>query len=210
MPTTSRPSSALRCCADEDPSDEALIVAVACGEAGAEGAFVHRFQHLVYGLAKAIIGDQVQAEDVAEEALTRAWRQAGTFDPHGGSARKWLLRITRNLAVEAVRRERLQPLDHRVVISLGDRGRRLPDEPDDSATQVAESNPVLAGLRQIPSAERRALVLATFYGYAAEDISETDGVSLSEARNRLHSGLTKLRGLLPQAEPLTPATESCI
>jgi RNA polymerase sigma-70 factor (ECF subfamily) len=210
MPATSHPSSALRCCTDEDPSDEALIVAVARGEAGAERAFVHRFQHPVYGLAKAIVGDPTQAEDVAEEALTRSWRQAGTFDPHGGSARTWLLRITRNLAVEAVRRERLQPLDHRVVISLDDRGRRLPDEPDESATPAAESNPVRAGLRQIPPAERRALVLATFYGYAAEDISEADGVPVSEARNRLHSGLTKLRGLLPRAEPVNPATESCV
>jgi RNA polymerase sigma-70 factor (ECF subfamily) len=109
--------------------------------------------------------------------------------------------------VEAVRRNRLQPLDHRVVISLDERGRRLPDE---TATPAEESNPVRAGLRQIPSAERRALVLAAFYGYAANDIGATDGIPVSEARNRLRSGLTKLRGLLPEAEPVNPTTESCV
>jgi RNA polymerase sigma-70 factor (ECF subfamily) len=206
MPATSHPSTALRCCSDEDPSDEALILAVARSDAGAERAFVHRFQHLVYGLAKAIVGDPVQAEDIAEEALTRAWRQAGTFDPHGGSARKWLLRITRTVAVEAVRRGRLQQMDRRVVILPGEPGRRQPDEP----APVEESNPVEAGLRQIPPAERRALVLATFYGYAAKDIGATDGIPVREARNRLRSGLTKLRGLLPQAEPVNPPTESCV
>ena len=206
MPATSHPSTALHCCTDEDPSDEALIVAVARGDTGAERAFVHRFQHLVYGLAKAIVGDPVQAEDIAEEALTRAWRRAGTFDPHGGSARRWLLRITRNVAVEAVRRDRLQPMDQGAVISLDERVRRLPDE----SVPEEESNPVQAGLHQIPSAERRALVLAMFYGYAANDIGAADGIPVSEARNRLRSGLTKLRGLLPQAEPVNPPTESCV
>ena len=206
MPATSQPTTALRCCTDEDPSDEALIVAAARNDAGAERAFVHRFQDPVYGLAKAIVGDPVQAEDIAEEALTRAWRRAGTFDPHGSSARRWLLRITRNVAVEAVRRDRLQPMDQGAVISLDERVRRLPDE----SVPEEESNPVQAGLHQIPSAERRALVLAMFYGYAANDIGAADGIPVSEARNRLRSGLTKLRGLLSHPEPVDPATESCI
>ena len=206
MPATSQPTTALRCCTDEDPSDEALIVAAARNDAGAERAFVHRFQHLVYGLAKAIVGDPVHAEDIAEEALTRAWRQAGAFDPHGGSARKWLLRIARNVAVEAVRRDRLQPLDQHVVITLDDPGRRLPDESAGSQ----KSNPVGPGFRQIPPAERRALLLAMFYGYAANDIAAADSIPVSEARSRLRSGLMKLRRLPPQAEAVNPATESCV
>jgi RNA polymerase sigma-70 factor (ECF subfamily) len=207
MPATSHPASSLRCCTEEDPSDEVLIMAAARGEATAQRAFVRRFQHRVYGLANAIVADPVQAEAVAEEALTRAWRQARTFDPHRGSAGRWILRMTRNLAVDSVRRQRGQmgqrvviPLD---VVSADERGRRLPDEPAPSAE---ESTRARAALRQIPAVERRAVVLATFYGYTATDISEADGISVSEARNRLRSGLMKLRALLAQVEPVNPAT----
>jgi DNA-directed RNA polymerase specialized sigma24 family protein len=114
MPATSHPPISLRRCTDEAPSDEALLIAVARGESGAGSAFVGRFQQSVYGLARAIIGDPVEAEDIAEEALTRAWHQARTFDPHRLPASRWVLRITRNLAIDAIRRQRGSPSMRRV------------------------------------------------------------------------------------------------
>jgi DNA-directed RNA polymerase specialized sigma24 family protein len=101
-----------------------------------------------------------------------------------------------------VRRDHLQ-VDQRVVISLSERGRRLPEE---SATSAEKSNPVGTDLRDIPAVERRALLQAMFSGYGAQDISEADGIPPSEARNRLRSGLTKLRGLLSQVEPVNSIT----
>jgi RNA polymerase sigma factor (sigma-70 family) len=211
MPTTSHPPTSLRCCTDEPPSDEALLIAVARGESGAGRAFVRRFQQGVYGLARAISGDPVQAEGIAQQALSRAWRQAGTFDPHRGSASTWVLRITRNLAVDAIRHQRTEAHEPRTVIFLDRSGRAgLPDE---SATTSEESDRVRAALRQLPADERRALLLATFYGYAARDISEADGIPLAEAGSRLHSGLLKMRELLHEeepAEPIEPAARSCL
>jgi RNA polymerase sigma-70 factor (ECF subfamily) len=82
--------------------------------------------------------------------------------------------------------------------------------PDQSATTSEKSNRVRAALRQIPAHERRAVIVATFHGYAANDISEAEGIPLSEARNRLRSGLLKLRKLLHEVEPVEPAIESCL
>ena len=84
-------------------SDESLLAGLAARDPDATEAFVARFQRRVYGLARAITGDGTLAEDVAQEALLRAWRHAAAYDPRRGSVTTWLLTITRNLAIDQVR-----------------------------------------------------------------------------------------------------------
>ncbi len=93
-----RPSS------DESPTDEALLAGLGRGDSGMGTIFVRRHQRRVYGLARSIVGDPTQAEEVAQEALIRAWRHAGSYDPRRGSVPTWVLTITRNLAVATLRR----------------------------------------------------------------------------------------------------------
>ena len=76
---------------------------MAAGDADAASAFVGRFQRRVYGLALTITGEARTAEDVAQEALLRAWRHAAAYDPRRGSVATWLLTITRNVAIDMVR-----------------------------------------------------------------------------------------------------------
>ncbi|MCW3036253.1 MAG: hypothetical protein JWM17_1565, partial [Actinobacteria bacterium] len=90
-------------------SDEALLEGMGLGERAAASAFVKRFQARVYGLALSIVGDPVLAEDLAQEALTKAWRNAGAYDPRRGAVATWLLTITRNLAIDALRLHRARP-----------------------------------------------------------------------------------------------------
>src|SRR5690349_1392723 len=84
-------------------SDAALLDRVAAGDARAAAEFVERFQRRVFGLAVTIVTDRAAAEDVAQEALLRAWRHAGAYDPRRGSVVTWLLTITRNAAIDALR-----------------------------------------------------------------------------------------------------------
>src|SRR3989440_6878697 len=90
-------------------SDEALLEGMGLGERAAASAFVKRFQARVYGLALSIVGDPLLAEDLAQEALTKAWRNAGAYDPRRGAVATWLLTITRNLAIDALRLHRARP-----------------------------------------------------------------------------------------------------
>src|SRR4051812_46023868 len=84
-------------------SDEALLAALAAGDEEAAVAFVRRYQRRVYGLAVTLLGDRDLADDVAQEAMVRAWRHAAAFDVRRGSVSTWLLAITRNLAIDALR-----------------------------------------------------------------------------------------------------------
>src|SRR3954454_1979596 len=84
-------------------SDEALLAGYTASEPTAAAAFVQRFQGRVYGLALTIVRDPRAAEEVAQEALLRAWRRGESFDIRRGSVLTWLLTITRNTAIDAVR-----------------------------------------------------------------------------------------------------------
>src|SRR5580704_18280089 len=93
--------------ADSGVSDDALLAGMAVGDERAGVAFVRRYQKRVYGLAVSMVGDPVLAQDIAQEAFLRAWRHAQVFDRRRASVSTWMLTITRNLAVDALRLPRL-------------------------------------------------------------------------------------------------------
>jgi RNA polymerase sigma-70 factor (ECF subfamily) len=183
-----------------DSSDEALVAGLALCDRDAALAFVRRFQRRVYGCALAIVGDKGRAEDVAQEAFVRAWRHADVYDGRRASVATWLLTITRNLAIDAVRVERVRPADLVDVVDL-----TLADtapEPGDVATRSSEVERVAVALRRLPDDQRRAVVLASLHGRTAQEISDLEGIPLGTAKTRLRTGLLKLRReLVPEVAP---------
>ncbi|MEA2704419.1 MAG: hypothetical protein QOD63_2364, partial [Actinomycetota bacterium] len=96
-------------------ADDALLAGFGVGDPEAATAFVRRHQARVFGLARSIVGDPAMAEDVAQEAFLRAWRHAAAYDPRRGSVPTWLLAITRNVAIDALRMRRPNPVDPQVL-----------------------------------------------------------------------------------------------
>lgn len=193
---------------DASPSDEALLLGLGRGDPGAASTFVRRYQRRVYGLARSIVADPNQAEEVAREALVRAWRHAGSWDPRRGSVSTWVLTMTRNLALEALRRKGAQPADSRALMFL-DQPARAP-MPEKAATVADETNRVRGALFELPVEQRQALVLAAFYGLTAREISQSEAIPLGTAKARVSVGLTKVGSLLGQnettLEPVRPTT----
>ena len=109
-----------------DASDEALLAGYASGDPDAASVFVHRFQSKAVGLALAITGDRVDAEEVAQDAFVRAWRYAGSYDPRRGAVSAWLLGIVRNVALDRIRvssRRRELPVES-IPVAVRARARR--------------------------------------------------------------------------------------
>jgi RNA polymerase sigma factor (sigma-70 family) len=179
-------------------SDEALLAGMALGEQPAAVTFVRRYQKRIFGLAYSMTGDTGVAEDVAQEAMIRVWRHAPVFDPRRGSVASWVLTITRNLAIDALRLRRAVPTD--------------PDEFAASTAGSAEYNPedsvrrgdirhvVHAALDVLPDEQRRAVVLASVYGRTALEISEAEGIPLGTAKTRIRTALIRLRAAVEHAE----------
>lgn len=176
------------------PSDESLLAGVATGDAEATTALVRRYQRRVYGLARTVLGDPSAAEDVAQEAFVRMWRHAEAFDPSRASVATWLLTITRNLAIDAVRLRRAEPTDPAVLLAL-----QLPAEspgPADAAVVEDDVRRVRTAIATLPEEQRRALVRAAYLGQTAREIGVVEEIPLGTAKTRIRTAMLKLRDAL--------------
>lgn len=155
---------------------------------------VRRFQGRIYGLALMIVGDERTAEDVAQETFVKAWLHASAYDPRRGRVPTWLLAIARNVAIDAVRMRRSEPLDPQAILSLGlatnDPG---PEEQGSAAIDAAH---LRAALARLPQEQQRALVMAAFLGRTAREISELEDVPLGTIKTRIRTAMLKLRTML--------------
>jgi RNA polymerase sigma factor (sigma-70 family) len=176
---------------DESISDEALVSGIAVGDEQAGLAFVRRYQRRLFGLALGIVRDTALAEDVAQEAFIRIIRHAAVFDPRRGSVASWALTITRNLAVDVLRVRRGTPTDpdDQVFVEL----MSSEPSPEDAAVTGNAVDRARVGLAHLPVEQRRSVVLASMYGWTAQEIATQDGIPLGTAKGRIRVGMAKLR-----------------
>ena len=168
-------------------SDESLLAAMAGGDEYAASAFVRRYQSRVYGLAMTIVGVPALAEDVAQDAFVKAWRHASTYDPRRGRVVTWLLTITRNAAIDAVRYRHDTPMDPDLLVgllTLRDEG-ATEDGTDDLGLREA--------LAELPPEQAGPIVLMTYGGLTAKEIASRDDVPLGTVKTRVRRGLLQLR-----------------
>jgi RNA polymerase sigma-70 factor (ECF subfamily) len=179
-------------------TDEALLAGMAAGDPDAAAAFVARFQRRVFGLAFTIVGDPRTAEDVAQEALVRAWRHGSAYDPRRGSVTTWLLAITRNLAIDVVRVRRPTAVDPDTLVAL-----LLADVeagPPDVAAARDDAERLRVALTVLPPEQRRAVVLAGIAGLSAREVAERESIPLGTAKTRIRTAMQRLRAVLVSPE----------
>jgi RNA polymerase sigma-70 factor (ECF subfamily) len=164
---------------------------MAQGDEQAGLAFVRRYQGRVFGLALGMVGDAALAEDIAQEALLRAWRHAPVYDSRRGAVSTWVLTIARNLTIDALRMRRAVPTDPDDLVNLGLASSEA--SPDDTAVSSDAARGLYRALAGMGAEQRRALVLAYFYGMTAAEISASEQIPLGTAKTRIRAGLTKLR-----------------
>ena len=173
--------------------DELLLASIANGDPAAAATFTRRYQHRVYGLARTIIGDPGAAEDIAQEAFIRAWRYAATYDPRRGTALNWLLTITRNAAVDALRVRPPRPIDPDEIVGVEPAPTGSAWSPEVAALAAHDSERLRAALWQLAPGQRRAIVLAFIGGRSYREVSEAEGIPLGTAKTRIRDGLAHLR-----------------
>jgi RNA polymerase sigma factor (sigma-70 family) len=172
-------------------SDEGLLAGVAAGDSDAAVAFVRRYQRRMYGLALTIVGEPALAEDLAQEAFVRVWRHAANYDSRRGSVATWILTITRNLCIDALRLRRADPVDPAALSALPLADQHM--SPDDAASLGDEVARLRMAIGRLPTDQQRALVLAVIGGRTAKEISEAEQIPLGTAKTRIRSAMHRLR-----------------
>jgi RNA polymerase sigma-70 factor (ECF subfamily) len=167
-------------------NDGALISAVRSGKQDAMAQLYDRYSAVVYSVALRVLGDTGAAEDVLQEIFMQLWRNPGAFDASRGNLAPWLAVITRNRAVDLLRKRRPQTEISETIVSV---------EPDLAAEtdrgRVTEK--VCGVLKEMPAPQRQALEMAYFEGYSHSEISEKTGEPLGTIKTRIRSGLILLR-----------------
>ena len=169
-------------------SDETLVAAMASGDQEAAATFVRRFQARVYGLALSIVGAPTLAEEVAQDAFVKAWRHASTYDARRGRVSTWLLAITRNTAIDAIRFRRETPTDPDLLLAM-----LAARDADGPSVDADTSGRLQQALRELPQDQATPIVMMTFYGLTAAEIAAQRDIPLGTVKARVRRGLRSLR-----------------
>ena len=154
----------------------------------------------LFGTALRLTRDREDAHDLAQEALVRAWKHAATYDPERASVATWLLRITRNVAIDTLRRRRPVALNPDMVAALTPAG---PATTVEDATVTSDLTArARAALSRLPPAQAKAVWLAAFYGHTAQQIAVSEGIPVGTAKSRIGRGLRTLRTELNCPDPV--------
>ena len=178
--------------------DGQLVELVARKDAGALEALYERYGRAAYSLARRILTEEALAQDVVQEVFLSLWREAGRFDAGRGTAATYLLSMTHHRAVDVVRRE-----ENLRRWRTSDEGLELEPDPKAGVEDQAEASErraeVRAALKDLPDAQREALLLAYFGGYTQREVAALVGVPLGTVKTRMAAGMRKLREALQDA-----------
>jgi RNA polymerase sigma-70 factor (ECF subfamily) len=174
------------------PDDRTLLVRVAGQDRQAFRILVDRHLASVVTLARRMLKDESEADDVAQEAMLRLWRAGDTLDVRQHGLRPWLRRVTSNLCLDRLRASRRTVVTDEVPEVAEDPTQATGLEEQDLARRVGEA------MNALPERQRRALTLFHHEGLSQAEVGEVLGVSdeaveslLARARRALRASLEK-------------------
>ncbi|HYX49139.1 MAG TPA: sigma-70 family RNA polymerase sigma factor [Ktedonobacteraceae bacterium] len=182
-----------------EPSDEALLNAIAGGSAGAMESLYQRYSRILYSLAYRMVADHQVAEDLLQDAFLAIWRRATTYSPQTGTARSWLISILHHRTIDYLRRVRRRSSIQEAPLEELELNESIA-HPDawDTAWQSVKSSHVREALMKIPTEQRLVIELAYFQGWTHTEIAEGTQIPLGTIKARMRLGLLHLRQVLIQ------------
>jgi RNA polymerase sigma-70 factor (sigma-E family) len=148
-----------------------------CEPTSFDDAFSELYRR-AYQVAFTMLGNRPEAEDLAQEALARAYLNWKTI---GAYATPWVLRVSGNLAIDVLRRRKLM---HRAPV------------PDAAPALDAERIDLQRALLGISRRQRSAVILRYFADMSEAQVADALGCSVGTVKKHTARGLAGLRALL--------------
>jgi RNA polymerase sigma-70 factor (ECF subfamily) len=186
----------LRNASRQDGDEAELIERSRKGDSEAFGILVERYQRRVVGVALAVVHNQDDAIELAQETFIRAYENLSKFESRS-SFSTWLYRIAANLAIDFWRRE-----GRHVVLHGEDADNeisRLASAHGDSFKEVSRSElseRLKQALEELTPEHRAVILLREVEGLSYDEISEVLQCPRGTVMSRLHYARDHLRGIL--------------
>ncbi|KJZ19681.1 RNA polymerase sigma factor [Loktanella sp. S4079] len=171
--------------------DEALLIAFANGDAQAAHALTVRLLPRVVAQATRMLANAAEAEDVAQEAMIRLWRQAPEWRQGEALVTTWLYRVTANLCTDILRKRR-------GGVSLDQ-----VDEPADGTPSVTEQLQTKArmqalsdALAALPERQAQAVALRHLEGLSNPEIAQIMDISVRSVESLTARGKRALADIM--------------
>ena len=193
-----RPDSIPAGKSDDDAEDVRLMELVARRDTAAFTDLVERHQTLVLGTVARMLGSNSDVEDIAQQVFIRVWKSARRYVPRAKFT-TWLLKITRNLVFNEMRRTKRRP-NVPLQSEPGTEGPPVKDEtnlaPDESLLELELQEAIEEAIQRLPETQRMALVLRRYQQLSYEQIAEVLDLSVPAVKSVLFRARTELRSRL--------------
>ena len=167
-------------------ADLSIVTGLKTGDQGAMAELYDRYSSVVYAVALRVLGDTGAAEDVLQEVFLQLWRNPHAFDAARGNLASWLAVVTRNRAIDSLRKRRPETNIENVVLSVA------PDLAGEAERARAAAK-VRGVMGSMAPAQRGVLEMAYWEGMSHSEIAEKTGEPLGTIKTRIRAGLIILR-----------------
>jgi RNA polymerase sigma-70 factor (ECF subfamily) len=157
-----------------------------------------RYSGNVYGYVRSIVRDEREAEDLTQQVFMKLMLVIGKYTDYGVPFSGWLLRLSRNVAVDHLRRRRPTPTEEVIGVET---------HADESARESARD--LYAALATLPDEQRDVLVMRHIVGLSPPEIAEHMGRSESSIHGLHHRGRRTLKQELTRLGAAPSTSMAC-
>lgn len=146
----------------------------------------------LHGVALRFMGRPDLAEEVLQESFVRIWYNASRYEAHLSAPLTWMINITRNLAIDQLRKHREQPLSDGQQEAMADESPSAHELLDSER----EAHALNRCLESLDGMQRQSITVAYFQGLSCSELADHLAAPLGSVKSWIRRGMERLRRCL--------------
>lgn len=151
-----------------------------------------QYSPALYGVVLRIVRDEEQAQDILQDIFVKIWKNLDGYDAGKGRLFTWMLNVSRNTAIDALRARKAQPSS---AIRTDEDNVHIIDRQHNTQQPNPEHIGVQDVVNQLRPERKQLIDLVYFGGYTHEEAAEELKLPLGTVKTRIRAALQELKQL---------------